>query len=710
MEETEFHLLDYWRIILKHRWTIAAFFTVIVVVVTVGSFLAEPIFRATAQILIERESPEILSLPEVMALNTADRDYYQTQYEILKSRSLAERVVTQLDLLHHPEFAPKKKISDDQPPNSDPAPSWLSNAFLGRVVIEPVKNSRLVNVSFESIDPQLAQKATNTLAEEYILQNLELHSQLSQEASQWLWNEILEQRKKLEESESALQNYKVEHGIIAIEEKETITPQKLAELNSEVLTAQNQRAELETKVRQITSLVSEGKSLESVPEVLNNPFIQDLKNKQAALVQEHAELASKYGPKHPQMIRIQSELDTVQQQINNEVEKIVNSIRIQYQVAKAKETDLKTAFEAQKAEALDLSRKSVQYNILKREADTNRQMYDQMMKRLRETSISEEIESTNIRIVDRAELPRKPIRPNKRMNILLAALIGLSLGIGLAFFFEYLDTSIKTPEEIEKNLNLPYLGTVPAIKIPGVNKKKIDELIVRDHPHSTPAESFRLIRTGILLSTAERPPASLLVTSAAPFEGKTLNSVNLALTMAQAGSRTLLIDSDMRKPRIHEIFGAENDRGLIDLLISSESPENVLQPTPDENLFILPAGKTPPNPSELLSSEQMRKVLNRLSNTFDRIILDSPPLIAVTDGVILSSMTEGTVLVVQAGRTGKESVRRAVKLLQDVGARILGVILNNLEFKDYRYGYYYPYYYQHRYHYYHTDAPETSAH
>jgi len=711
MEETEFHLLDYWRIILKHRWTIAAFFTVIVVIVTVGSFLAEPVYRGTAQILIERESPKILSLPDVMALNTSDRDYYQTQYEMLKSRSLAERIVKRLDLIHHPNFTPrKKKKSAEASEDTSLTSTWLTNAFLARVVIEPVKNSRLVNVSFESKDPKLAAKAANTLAEEYILQNLELHSQLSQEASKWLWSEILEQRSKLEESEAALQKYKVDHGIIAIEEKETITPQKLAELNSEALAAQNQRAELETKVRQVESLSNEGKSLESIPEVLNNPFIQDLKNKQASLIQEHAELSSKYGPKHPQMIRLQSELGTVQDQINNEVDKIVNSIRIQYQVARAKEADLKSAFEDQKEEALDLSRKSVQYNILKREADTNRQMYEQMMKRLRETSISEEIDSTNIRIVDYAEEPRAPIRPKKRTNVLLAALIGLSLGIGLAFFFEYLDTSIKTPEEIEKNLNLPFLGTVPAIKIPGASRKTIDELIVLDHPHSTPAESFRLIRTGILLSTAERPPKSILVTSAAPFEGKTLNSVNLALTMAQSGSRTILIDSDMRKPRIHAIFNVENDHGLTDLLTSDMNPESIIQPTSDPNLFILPAGKTPPNPAELLSSEKMRKIIHTLSDRFERIILDSPPLIAVTDGVILSSLTEGTILVIQAGRTGKESVRRAAKVLQDVGARILGVILNNLEFKDYRYGYYYPYYYQHRYHYYHTETTETSAH
>ncbi|MDD5223823.1 MAG: polysaccharide biosynthesis tyrosine autokinase [bacterium] len=715
MEEKEFHLLDYWRIILKHRWTIAAFFTVIVVVVTVGSFLTEPVYRATAQILIERESPKVLGLPEVMNLNTADKDYYQTQYEMLKSRSLAERTVTALDLIHHPEFARKeKKTSEDAPANKTPAdsltaPTWLLNAFLNRVIIEPVKNSRLVNVGFEAKDPALAARSANTLAEQYIRQNLDLHSRLSQQASEWLWQEIRDQRKKLEESESALQNYKVTQGIIAIEEKETITPQKLAELNTELISVQNQRVELETKCHQIDALIARNGSPESIPEVINNSFIQNLKAQESKLIQDRAELSSKFGPKHPQMIRLTSELETIQGQIKSEEDKIITSIRGQFQVAQAREKNLKGAFEAQKNEALDLSRKSVQYNILKREVDTNSQMYDRLMQRLRETSISEQIETTNIRIVDRAEEPKKPIRPKKQTNILLAALIGLSLGIGLAFFFEYLDTSIKSPDEIEKELNLPFLGTVPAIKLPGLGKKStVDELVVLSHPHSNAAEAFRLIRTGIFLSTAERPPKTILITSSAPFEGKTLNAVNLALTMAQTESRTLIIDGDMRKPRVNKIFGIPVSPGLTDLLTSNLDPAQVVQATSDPHLDVITAGKTPPNPAELLGSERMRRILAVVSERYDRVIIDSPPLIAITDGVILSSITEGVILVVHAGRTGKELVYRSVKSLQDAGAKILGIVLNNLEFKDYPYSYYYPYRYYHRY--YQTENPEVSAH
>ena len=715
MEEKEFHLLDYWRIILKHRWTIAAFFTVIVVVVTVGSFLAEPVYRATAQILIERESPKVLGLPDVMNLNTGDKDYYQTQYEILKSRALAARTVTALDLIHHPEFAPKeKKASEETPANKAPAdslvtPTWLLNAFLSRVIIEPVKNSRLVNVSVEAQDPALAMRSTNTLAEQYIRQNLDLHSRLSKEASEWLWQEIRDQRLKLEESESALQNYKVTQGIIAIEEKETITPQKLAELNTQLISVQNQRVELETKSHQIDALIARKGSPESIPEVISNSFIQNLKTQESKLIQDQAELSSKFGPKHPRMIRLTSERETIQGQIRNEEDKIITSIRGQYQVAQAREKNLKGAFEAQKNEALDLSRKSVQYNILKREVDTNSQMYDRLMQRLRETSISEQIETTNIRIVDRAEEPKKPIRPKKQTNILLAALIGLSLGIGLAFFFEYLDTSIKSPDEIEKELNLPFLGTVPSIKLPGLGKKStVDELVVLSHPHSNAAEAFRLIRTGIFLSTAERPPKTILITSSAPFEGKTLNAVNLALTMAQTESRTLIIDGDMRKPRVNKIFGIPVSPGLTDLLTSNLDPAQVVQATSDPHLDVITAGKTPPNPAELLGSERMRKILATVSERYDRVIIDSPPLIAITDGVILSSITEGVILIVHAGKTGKELVYRSVKSLQDAGAKILGIVLNNLEFKDYPYSYYYPYRYYHRY--YQTENPEVSAH
>jgi capsular exopolysaccharide synthesis family protein len=715
MEEKEFHLLDYWRIILKHRWTIAAFFTVIVVVVTVGSFLAEPVYRATAQILIERDSPKVLGLPDVMNLNTGDKDYYQTQYEILKSRALAARTVTALDLIHHPEFAPKeKKAPEEIPANKAPAdslvtPTWLLNAFLSRVIIEPVKNSRLVNVGFEAKDPALAMRSSNTLAEQYIRQNLDLHSRLSKEASEWLWQEIRDQRQKLEESESALQNYKVTQGIIAIEEKETITPQKLAELNTQLISVQNQRVELETKSHQIDALIARNGSPESIPEVISNSFIQNLKTQESKLIQDQAELSSKFGPKHPQMIRLTSERETIQGQIRSEEDKIITSIRGQYQVAQAREKNLKGAFEAQKNEALDLSRKSVQYNILKREVDTNSQMYDRLMQRLRETSISEQIETTNIRIVDRAEEPKKPIRPKKQTNILLAALIGLSLGIGLAFFFEYLDTSIKSPDEIEKELNLPFLGTVPSIKLPGLGKKStVDELVVLSHPHSNAAEAFRLIRTGIFLSTAERPPKTILITSSAPFEGKTLNAVNLALTMAQTESRTLIIDADMRKPRVNKIFGIPVNPGLTDLLTSNLDPAQVVQATSDPHLDVITAGKTPPNPAELLGSERMRKILATVSERYDRVIIDSPPLIAITDGVILSSITEGVILIVHAGKTGKELVYRSVKSLQDAGAKILGIVLNNLEFKDYPYSYYYPYRYYHRY--YQTENPEVSAH
>ncbi|MCU0594281.1 MAG: polysaccharide biosynthesis tyrosine autokinase [Desulfobacterota bacterium] len=724
-------LRDYLRVFLKRRWTVLAVFAVTVLTVTIHAFTATPVYKATTRLIIDKENPNVVSIQEVMAVDASGTDYYQTQYKIIESRSVAREVVRRLNLHDSEEFSPKPKDTllsnvkafvvdtvssaadavaslfrrekaPGEPSEQEEADNRLISTFLEKIDVSPIRNSRLVDVSFEAKDPVLSAKIVNTLTAAYIDQNLETKLKAVQDAVRWLQTRIEEERKKVEKAEQALLQYKEQHDIVTdfSSDVEKVTAQKLAQLNTQVVEAESRRVEAETRYQQASAMSGSPEMLDSVPEVLNNDLIRQIKSMEVDLYKRMSELSKKYGEQHPQMIAIESELKTLQKRKAQEITRVINSLRNEYKVAEAREKSLKAALEKQKRESLDLNQKAIQYTVLSREAESAKQMYDLLIKRFKETSLTEDMRTGNIRIIDRAEVPKTPVRPRKMFNILLAVLLGLVAGTGLAFFFEYLDNTIKLPEDIQKYLRVPYLGPVPAMALDG--KPEGDdrpELVTLHSPKSTASEAYRGIRTSILFSSAEKQPQVLLVSSAAPQEGKTSTALNLAITMAQTGGKVILLDCDMRKPSVHKVFGLPRDKGMSSILVGNCEVKDALLNTPVPNLDMIPCGPIPPNPSEILGSPRMARLLELLRKSYTRVVIDTPPITAVTDAVVIGRLVDGAVVVVRAGATPREIVRNGLVQLKAVSSPILGVVLNGVDMD--RDGYYY---YQYYYYYYGEDG------
>ena len=734
MERKELHqqLRNYVRVLFKHRWVILTIFSVVVVSVLIYSFTATPIYQGKARLIIEKENPKIVGIQEIMAVESSGTDYYQTQYKIIESRAVARQVIKRMRLDQSDEFNPRPKgiISEaiasvretifewenaflklfktdekkpEQPVEFEPDPSLVS-AFISKIEIKPIRNSRLVDIGFEAKDPDMAANITNTLSQVYIDYNLETKLKAAQNAVSWLSNQIEGEKKKVEETEKKLLQYKEQQGIITdfSSDVEKITAEKLAKLNALVIEAESKRVEAETRFKQARNLKSTPEMLDSIPEVLSNDLIRQIKKMEVDLQNRSSELSKKYGRNHPQMVAIRSELDTLQKRKVKEVERVIQSLENEYRVALARESSLKGALARQKGESLDLNKKAIDYTVLHRDAESSREMYNLLIKRFKEASLTEEIRTGNIRMVDRAEVPRSPIRPKKGLNILLAMVVGLTLGIGTAFFFDYLDNTIKVPEDIKDYLQIPYLGPVPAFAGTGdsnIQRAHADDLVLIKAPKSTASESYRGLRTSILFSSPDKEPQVIIIGSAGPQEGKTVTSANIAIAMAQAGNRVLIIDGDMRRPRLHRLFGVSRDPGLSNILVGNCELDKAVVATDIPNLDFLPCGPIPPNPSELIGSDAMSRLLDLLRTRYDRVIIDSPPITAVTDTVVLSKKVDGVAVVIRAADTPKELIRSGVEQLRTVNAHILGAILNVVDMSGEGY-----YYYQYYYYYYGEDG------
>ena len=725
---------DYLRVIMKRRWTIITFFTVVVITVIIHTFTAAPIYEATTRLIIDKENPNVVSIQEVMAVDASGTDYYQTQYKIIESRTVAREVIRRLHLDESEEFFPKPgddfisnlkrsvretitfwrdsiasllKTEDEgasEALEEHESSSALVSGFIARIKVKPIRNSRLVDVSFQTKDPALAARIANTLAGAYIGQNLETRLIAVKDAVRWLHNRIEEERKRVEKAEQALLRYKEKHNIVTdfSSDVEKITAQKLAQLNTRVVEEESKRVEAETRYKQAMALKGTPDMLDSIPEVLNNELIRQIKSMEVGLYKRMSELSKKYGQKHPQMVAIDSELKTLQKRKTKEVNRVVNSLKNEYRVALARENSLKAALAKQKKESLELNQKAIEYGVLRREVESVRQMYELLIKRFKETSLTEDMRTGNIRIIDRAEVPRHPVKPKKRLNILLAIIVGLVTGIGLAFFFEYLDNTIRIPEDVRSHLNIPYLGHIPAITVDGKSDGGgRSELVTLHSPRSAASEACRGIRTSILFSSAESAPQVILVSSSGPQEGKTITTTNLAITMAQSGNKVIILDCDMRKPRIHEIFQLSGEKGMSNILVGDCNIKEAVAHTRIPSLDTIICGPIPPNPSELLGSSRMARLLDILRNHYARIIIDSSPVAAVTDAVILVKLADGIVLVVRAGETPREIVKNGLGQLQAVNGHILGAVLNGIDM-----GMDSPYYYHQYYYYYYGEDGE----
>jgi capsular exopolysaccharide synthesis family protein len=693
-------ILDYLGIVMKRRWTILVVFVAVVSLVALWTLTTTPLYQASVQLLIERQPPRLLENQQTPSdyYDRSGEQFYKTQYKLLESRALAKKVA---EKLHLKDRAPYSQMFAQLPPDADKVTRQrveerLVDVIAEGVEVSPIRDSSLVVVSYLSPDPKFAAEVANTLAQAFIEQSLALRFATSQEAAKWLKQQLTEARKKLEESEARLNKYKRQHNIVTVEDKESITAQKLQQLNKELVAAQTRRMEAEARYQEI-------KAGRPIAEVLNNPLIQELKAQEAKLMTEQSELSKKYGVGHPRMIQLHQELGAVRGKIGAETSVVAQTIKNEYSMAKSQEESLKKALEEQKNVTQDQSDVSIEYRVLLRDVETNRALYENMLKSLKTTVATENVPATNIRIVYPALVPEAPVSPRKFFNLILAMGFGLVLGVGLAVFLENLDTTLKTPEEVERWLEIPNLALIPHIDDRS-NPGEVPELVVHHGHQPLASEAYRVLRTSLLFSSSEPAPRLLLITSTLPGEGKTLSAANLGAAMAKAEDDVLIIDADLRRPTLHQLFKVPREPGLSNFLMG-ETDELPVVATLVPHLFIMPAGLLQPNPSELLGVERMQELLNRVQERFGRVILDSPPLMSVTDAAILSTQVEGVLLIIKAEGVPRKAARDAKDHLLELQAPLLGAVLNDVPLQ--RGTYYYSHY--RYYSSYYTDSEGTES-
>lgn len=715
-EEEAQQLREYWNLILKRRWTVIASLVVVFLTVAIGTFKQRPIYEGKVTIEINPEQPNVVNFREVVQVSPVDFDSYrETQYKIIQSRTLAERVVRDLQLYYLPEFYRSKMffgLMESDPPkipsSSDPAPPDPSSDayrialgnFVKGVDVTPVRRSNLVEVTFNSYDPVMAARIANQLAADYIDQNLQVKWDETVKASEWLSGQLVGLKAKLEKSEDSLQTYAQRNNILYIADKQNLVNARLEQLQQEYTKAQGDRFKTES----IYSLVQAGK-VQDLPGVLTNPLIQNLATREAELEREYANLTYLVKPEYPKAIQLKRQIDVINKTLSDQKRAVVQNIVDEYRAAVAREKYLAQAVEDQKKVVNEIAEKSIQYNILKREVDTNKQLYEGLLQRLKEAQVSAGLKASNIRVVDAAEVPKGPAKPRVILNLALGVILGLGIGIGLAFFQEYLDNTFKTPEDVEHFLRLPSLGLLPSFSRNGNGEEDEDDKLLPISSNGTERstiatvqsdaiamEAFRSLRTSILLS-ASPVPRLILITSALPSEGKTTTAVSLGMTLASLGSRVVVVDCDMRKPACHLTAGIPNQPGFVKCLTGQiDLAEALISIQGVPNLSLIPCGPIPPNPAEVLSSPITGEMLRKLRSEFDYVLVDSPPVLSVADTRILATLTDAVVLVTRAHSTPYEVVRRARATLYGSGARILGVALNDVQVggngKDqYYYGY-----------------------
>jgi capsular exopolysaccharide synthesis family protein len=706
------HLYDYLLILRKNQWLILSFMLAVVTIVAIATFRMQPVYVATARIEIDHENSSVLPFPgtdpyDVMA---DAENYIETQTKILTSETLALQTIRSSGLASRPEFSfpggPSEALATGSLENQKLPPELA--VFLGSLSVRRVPNSRLMDVSFESTDPQLAAKIVNAHIRAYKDQNIQSKYDATTQASAWLEERLSEFKIKVQQSEDARIAYERKNQIWTLDDKQSITTQRLADVNRQYTDAQSERMRKESLYQ-----FAKSGNLDAVPQVQSNAALMDLIRKRSDLNTQYNDGLSQYGPNFPKVQRLQTQLKDLDETVEKAKQKILDGLESDFQEARQRETILSQVLDQQKAEANQMAEKMVEYNILKREAEANKTLYEGLMTKLKETAVSQALRSSNIRVVDAALIPSTPARPAKTKNIMLAFLVGLVGGIGLALIREYLDNTVKTPDDIETLARLPSLAVVPQfVGSNGTSKRrgmlsgfssngheKRIELVAQHLPKSQMSEAFRALRTAILLSQADHPPQAILVTSALPREGKTTAAANLAVTLAQLGDRTALVDADLRKPGIGRLLnlGGGKYAGLSSYLAGVSSLDLISVPHPSiPNLVAIPTGPLPPNPADLLSSHKLADAIAELRTKFRFIVIDSPPVMAATDAVILSVQVDGVLLVVRSGETPKEAFTRTRDLLASVKCRVLGVVLNAVDSNapDYYYSYrYYPYSY-----------------
>jgi polysaccharide biosynthesis transport protein len=692
--ERQVHLLDYWQVLVKRRWVVYSALLLVTGLVTLGSFLVKPQYTATAQLQIEKFNPKVLPFQDVMASYIDYRDdFYETQSRLIQSRSVARAVVKRLELGRHPLFEINASASGE-PLSAEDRENLLASRVQAGTKVDLIRNSRLVNISYTGPDAELAARIANALADAFIEFNASNAYNTSEKASVSMGRLVETLTGEIDEKERELQQYAREQEIIVLDERQNATTQKLNDLNTAFTKAQTARISLEAKYATMRETPAT-----QMAELMSNDLLQELSRKHAELEREYVKMSERFKPAYPPMARLKTELEKARTRLESEradlYQRLVSQAREQYMSALREEKSLAEALDQQKTETQELGVRSIEYNNRKAEIANKRKTLEELLKRQTETTTTVGMGDNplgNVRIVDEAQTPRFPSSPRRRFNFLLSLVAGLGLGIGLAFFFDYMDDSVSTADDLSRAASLPCLGVIPSHdeesrrmsvvrsrhgETEGDTRPEIDLATMRD-ARSQVSEAFRELRTALLVSSPGRAPRHLLVTSSQPREGKTSTALNLAITLAQLNRKVLIVDADLRRPRLHKALELANTAGLSTCLSGGEDVERLIVPAGPANLHALPSGPPPPNPAELLDSAEFGALVDRLDG-FDHVVYDSPPTLSVTDAAIMAARMDGVILVVQAGETSRDAVARATEKLRVVNARVLGALLNRVD-------------------------------
>jgi capsular exopolysaccharide synthesis family protein len=711
-QKNELHLLDLMATLRKYRRVVLSFFLVVFGLVVLVTYAATPLYEGTTKVLIEKVEGETLT--GRVRGGSSDPEFYETQLQLIRSRAVVGRVVDLLNLEENYDSyldAVNKRrtvlqfvwqtfgdvlgdiksalMSGKRSANTEHGrKAILVEKIKESLIVRPMEGTRLVTISYFSPNPELAAMVANTIAKAYIEETLQLKMDATRRNLEWMGRKAEDEALKLKKSEQALQDYMKANDIITMEDRIAVVPEKLSEITVQLLRAETHRKELEILVRKINQAGRNYDRAETLTAVSSDLALQSLRAQIVEIEKNIMELSNKYGARHPLMVKARGDLQVLERKKRQEIDRIVASLRNEYELALSNEQTLRGKLTGAKSEALGLNEKFIQYGALKRVVDTNRTLYDALMLKLKEQSITEETNPVNLWLVEEANPPKVPAKPWKKANLILGLVAGLVGGIVLAFTLDYMDNTIKNPEEAESVLGVPILGVMAKRRH---IKYDVEETVLRD-PQSSFAESYRGLRTAVFLSFADQAPRRILITSAGMGEGKTTTSINLAMTFAQSDKKVLLIDADLRKPRVHNVFKIPNNCGLSNYLAGAVDG-HIVQKTHVKNLFAITAGPIPPNPSELLISSRLPGLMDTMSSEFDVIVCDSPPVLPVSDARLLCRLFEGVIMVTAGGKTTYEFANRALRAIRDTGSRILGLVINAIDID--KTSYYHHSYYHH---------------
>ena len=706
----------YWSIIVRRKWTILAVILITTTIAAIATFKMVPQYEAVGRIAIQREAGDTLGFKSNYGQDASSDDYdynvaLDTQVKVLQSDGLALQTIRKLDWDRQASGATAAGAlkGQDQATLRDDSKreNTLISSFLRMLSVAVVPGTRIVEIRFMSPDPRHSAEAVNTLINTYIEQNFRTKYETTMRTSEWLQKQLTDLQMKVEASQEKLVRYQRENGILGIDEKQNIVTSKLDELNKNLTAAQADRI-LKQAQYELASSADPDRFAK-----LDSSLMSRLEEQKATLEMQYAQLSTQFGPSYPKVAELQNQLRQAEAGIRAEQQKLLRRLDAEYKTARTRERMLTEALDQQKQQANGLNESAIEYMSLKRDAEANRLLYDGLQQRLKEAGITAGMRSNNVNIVDVARMPTTPSKPKVPQNIALGFVGGILAGLGLAFLLDSMDITIHNGEQVLALCSLPELATIPLDPevLARSSKQSAKKSLARRtpaeaqvgpvllaRPRSHLSESYRALRTSVLLSGAGEPPRVIMITSPLPQEGKSTTSVNIAVAFAQSGSRVLLVDADLRRPSLHKMIDLHPTAGLSSVLSGVESIDEVVVPFAGvANLFLMPAGPSPPQPAELLGSSVMRKYMALWRQEYDHVIIDTPPCLSVTDAVLLSVLADRVILVIRSGQTTKTALRRAADLLAQVNSQVLGVVLNAVDMRPGHYYYSYNHYYSGKY-------------